>query len=77
MQPRREAIVLLHREPGRENKQPGAVHAPSLLAPIGALLASNVFVAFSALYLGEPVKWNTLVGFGFIAIGAAFVFTGR
>jgi len=36
-----------------------------------------VFVGFSALYLGEPIKWNVLVGFAFIAIGAAFVFVGR
>ena len=34
-------------------------------------------MVFSALDLGEPLKWSTLVGFAFIAVGAAFVFLGR
>jgi uncharacterized protein len=33
-----------------------------------------VFCGFSVLYLGEPMKWNYIVGFVFIAVGAAFVF---
>ena len=33
-----------------------------------------VFAAFSVLYLGEPLKWNHLVGFGLIVLAAWFVF---
>jgi uncharacterized protein (DUF486 family) len=33
-----------------------------------------VFVGFAWAYLGEVPRWNHLVGFGFVAIGAAFVF---
>ena len=51
--------------------------SPAQLKTIQEVITLLVFVAFSALYLGEPIKWNTLVGFGFIAIGASFVFFGR
>ncbi|MFG1402838.1 DMT family protein [Xanthobacter sediminis] len=33
-----------------------------------------VFAAFSVLYLKEPLGWNHLVGFAFIAAGAYFIF---
>lgn len=33
-----------------------------------------VFVFFSTLYLKEELKWNTLIGFSFIAVGAFFIF---
>ncbi|MET0155619.1 MAG: DMT family protein [Rickettsiales bacterium] len=33
-----------------------------------------VFSAFSVWYLHEPLKWNYLVGFAFIALGAFFIF---
>ena len=33
-----------------------------------------VFVFFSTLYLKEELKWSTLVGFGFVAVGAFFIF---
>jgi hypothetical protein len=36
-----------------------------------------VFALFSIFYLGEPLKLSTVVGFGFIFIGAACVFTNR
>ena len=36
-----------------------------------------VFALFSVFYLGEPLKLSTVVGFGFIFIGAACVFTNR
>lgn len=35
-----------------------------------------VFAAFSVLYLREALTWNHAVGFGFIALGAFFVFKG-
>jgi uncharacterized protein (DUF486 family) len=33
-----------------------------------------VFTLFSYFYLGEAIKWTTLVGFGLIICGAAMVF---
>jgi uncharacterized protein (DUF486 family) len=33
-----------------------------------------VFIVFSLWYLGEPLKWNHLVGFLLIGLGAAFIF---
>lgn len=44
------------------------------LKTIQEVITLTVFVIFSVLYLGEPLKANTLVGFGFIAIGAFFIF---
>jgi uncharacterized protein (DUF486 family) len=35
-----------------------------------------VFAVFSVLYLGERFTLNHLIGFAFIALGAAFVFKG-
>lgn len=44
------------------------------LKTIQEVITLSVFVIFSATYLGEPVRWNHLVGFGFIALGAWFIF---
>lgn len=33
-----------------------------------------VFVVFAALYLREPIRWNTVAGFALIALGALLVF---
>ena len=44
------------------------------LKTIQEVITLSVFVAFSVLYLGEPTKWNHLVGFSFIMLGAWFVF---
>ena len=48
--------------------------ATAQLKTIQELITLVVFVAFSVLYLGEHVRWNHLVGFGFVALGALFVF---
>lgn len=42
------------------------------LKTIQEVISLTVFMIFSVLYLGEPVKWNYLLGFAMIA-GAAFV----
>lgn len=42
------------------------------LKTIQEVLSLSVFLVFSVLYLGEPVKWNYILGFAMIA-GAAFV----
>jgi uncharacterized protein (DUF486 family) len=48
--------------------------ATAQLKTIQELITLVVFAVFSVLYLHEPVCWNVLVGFGFIAVGAMFVF---
>jgi len=53
------------------------VYSPSQLKTIQEVVTLVVFVAFSALYLGEPVRWTTLAGFGMIFAGATLVFMGR
>ena len=44
------------------------------LKTIQEVITLVVFVAFATLYLGESLRWNHLVGFGFVAVGALFVF---
>lgn len=44
------------------------------LKTIQEVITLAVFVAFSVWYLGEPINWNHLVGFAFIAAGAFFIF---
>jgi len=41
---------------------------------IQEIITLTIFVGFSALYLREPIQWNHLVGFGFIALGSFFIF---
>ena len=38
------------------------------------VITLTVFVAFAWWYLKEPVRWNVVVGFVLIALGALFVF---
>jgi hypothetical protein len=33
-----------------------------------------VFAGFSVWYLGEPIRWNHLVGFVFLVLAAFFIF---
>lgn len=42
------------------------------LKTIQEVLSLSVFMIFSVFYLGEPLKWNYILGFAMIA-GAAFV----
>jgi len=42
------------------------------LKTIQEVLSLTVFMIFSVLYLGEPLKWNHVLGFTLI-VGAAFV----
>lgn len=44
------------------------------LKTIQEVITLTVFAVFSFSYLGEPLNWNHLVGFGFIAAGAFFIF---
>jgi uncharacterized protein (DUF486 family) len=38
------------------------------------VLSLTVFMAFSVLYLGEPLKWNYVVGFALIVLAAFVIF---
>lgn len=42
------------------------------LKTIQEVISLSVFMVFSVFYLGEPLKWNYVLGFAMIA-GAAFV----
>lgn len=44
------------------------------LKTIQEIITLGVFVLFSLFYLGEPIKWNHLVGFGLIVLAAFFIF---
>lgn len=44
------------------------------LKTIQEVVTLSVFAVFSVLYLKEPLGWNHLLGFGFIAVGAFFIF---
>ena len=46
------------------------------LKTIQEVITLCVFMVFSVMYLGEGVTLNHLVGFGFIAVGAFFIFKG-
>jgi len=59
------------------NRLGSSVWSTAQLKTMQEVITLLVFVVFSTLYLGEPLKWSTLVGFAFIAIGAGFVFLGR
>jgi len=44
------------------------------LKTIQEVITLAAFAAFSTLYLKEPLGWNHAVGFGFIFLGAWFIF---
>ncbi len=44
------------------------------LKTIQEVITLSVFILFAWYRLGEPLKWNYLVGFVLICVGAAFVF---
>jgi uncharacterized protein (DUF486 family) len=48
--------------------------AAAELKTIQEVITLAVFAAFAVFYLGEPLRWNHLVGFTLVALGALFVF---
>lgn len=44
------------------------------LKTIQEILSLSVFMVFSVVYLGEPLKWNYVVGFGLIVLAAFIIF---
>lgn len=53
-----------------------AVYSPAELKTMQEIITLGVFAVFSVTYLGERLTANHLIGFGFIALGAFFVFKG-
>ena len=56
------------------NRIGSTVFSAAQLKTIQEVLTLSVFAVFSVTYLKEPLTWNHLVGFGFIALGAFFIF---
>lgn len=50
------------------------VYDPAELKAMQEVITLSVFAVFSVLYLGERLTLSHAVGFGFIALGAWFVF---
>ncbi len=44
------------------------------LKTIQEVISLSVFIIFSVTWLGEGLKWNYIIGFAFICLGAFFVF---
>ena len=56
------------------NRYGHAIYTAAQLKTMQEVITLIVFAGFSTFYLGEAIRWNHLVGFAFIAAGAAFVF---
>lgn len=54
-----------------------AVYSPAQLKTMQEVITLLVFVGFSAFYLGEQIKWTTIVGFLLIGSGAFFIFAQK
>ncbi len=59
------------------NRYGNAVYSAAQLKTIQEVVTLSVFCGFSVLYLKEQLTWNHAFGFALIAVGAAFVFSGR
>ncbi len=56
------------------NRIGSAVYSTAELKTMQEVITLAAFAGFSALYLGEAIRWNHGVGFALIAAGAFFVF---
>jgi uncharacterized protein (DUF486 family) len=52
------------------------VYSAAELKTMQEVITLTVFAGFSVVYLGESFTLNHAVGFGFIALGAWFIFRG-
>jgi uncharacterized protein len=59
------------------NRYGSAVYSAAELKTMQEVITLTVFAVFSVLYLKEPIGPSQIIGFGFIALGAFFVFSGR
>ena len=53
-----------------------AIYSAAELKTMQEVITLVVFAVFSVVYLGEKLTLNHLEGFGFICLGAVFVFKG-
>jgi len=51
-----------------------AVYSAAQLKTMQEVITLVVFAVFSITYLGEPLKWNHMVAFAFLACAAFFAF---
>ena len=58
------------------NRWGSAVYSAAQLKTMQEVITLVVFAGFSVVYLHQSITWNHVVGFGFIAAGAFFVFRG-
>lgn len=58
------------------NRMGHEVYSAAQLKTIQEVITLAVFAVFSVVYLKESLTLNHLVGFGFIGLGAWFVFKG-
>jgi uncharacterized protein (DUF486 family) len=58
------------------NRWGSAVYSAAQLKTMQEVITLVVFAVFSVVYLHQGITWNHVVGFGFIAAGAFFVFRG-
>jgi uncharacterized protein len=56
------------------NRIGAQVMSAAQLKTIQEVITLSVFAIFSVTYLKEPLTWNHALGFGFIALGAYFIF---
>jgi uncharacterized protein (DUF486 family) len=56
------------------NRWGHSVYSAAQLKTLQEVISLSVFVVFAVWFLGEPLRWNHLVGFALIATGTAFVF---
>ena len=56
------------------NRYGHGIYTAAQLKTIQEIITLSVFAVFSVLYLKEPLGWNHLVGFAFIAAGGFFIF---
>lgn len=56
------------------NRWGSTVYSPAQLKTIQEVVTLVIFAGFSWLYLHQPLAWNHALGFGFIALGAFFIF---
>jgi uncharacterized protein len=50
------------------------IYSAAQLKTMQEVITLVVFAVFSTTYLGEALKWNHLVAFGFLALAAFFAF---
>ena len=56
------------------NRIGSAAYSAPQLKGVQEVITLVVFAAFSAWYLGQPLKWNHWAGFGLIAVAAWLIF---